>query len=307
MQQLKAEVPRPTLMASSYQECCELYNQIKCVYSQYSKLETNLGDTLIFKCRAIRGYLTRERIVNEFAINVYELSIDVCLQLEEWADSFSCIVQLTKIFYPLLQQKQLSISQLKQQFDSLHMGESDQSDCEMEFDLILPRRDEIQSLLILYYIGVPNKLDLLELRQCFLLLQDNNSQGKYCEWAFSIMHFVLRDDYVGYFGILSKGTQNQQQILNNRSQKMRQKAMGMICQTYRRVKMQYVLNILQIESSEDVRKLLIELHEQGFQTASNALQALDLQFAQLDLARLSFEKCVSDVQVADSLQLIFKQ
>eukprot|EP01025_Chloroclados_australasicus_P067249 TRINITY_DN9298_c1_g1_i1.p1 TRINITY_DN9298_c1_g1~~TRINITY_DN9298_c1_g1_i1.p1 ORF type:complete len:312 (-),score=33.73 TRINITY_DN9298_c1_g1_i1:423-1358(-) len=311
MSSTKAAVPRPTLIAQDLDHCHRLYHKLESRSLIISQSDNNAWEALVPNCRQIRSFLLRERIFTDFTVRAYELSLDVSVRAEEWDDVFSTLITLIKTIYPALSEQKRtrdsnSSTGLSQQFYDMKMEDSDLSDVEMDSEglAIFHRYEEIESLLILYYLGIPRQIDFMELNICLNRVQ-KIIDDQIIQWTVKVMKIVLRNDFVNYFRVLNEGTINQQQILKLRSNQMQILAVNSMSKSYRRIGLKYVLSVLQLEQLEQVKGILNQLSKRGNECAKNALANLELQITQNMLSGLvlSSQANSSDQEYT----LVFKQ
>eukprot|EP01023_Acetabularia_acetabulum_P053039 TRINITY_DN5909_c0_g1_i1.p1 TRINITY_DN5909_c0_g1~~TRINITY_DN5909_c0_g1_i1.p1 ORF type:complete len:282 (-),score=34.26 TRINITY_DN5909_c0_g1_i1:696-1493(-) len=264
----------------------------------------------------IRAYLLRERILNDLTVKIYEKSVDIGILAEEWDEVFLCVTSLVEKNYPQIQSSQKlnrfsgSSSKLVEQFENLKMDISGESDVQMQGEQIeiLQRKDEIQSLLILFYLRSPNQINYLNLNK--FLLQISNQMDidqKYCNWAVKIMRNIVINDFVGYFRVLKSGSYNQQKMLKLQTQKMREKAMQILSTAYRKINVQYLFQTLQFDSIEELQEILKKFSELGSATAKTALGNLNMSITQKLLQGLNLQNKDQEDQFFNGMDLVFKQ
>eukprot|EP01024_Parvocaulis_polyphysoides_P003685 TRINITY_DN109810_c0_g1_i1.p2 TRINITY_DN109810_c0_g1~~TRINITY_DN109810_c0_g1_i1.p2 ORF type:complete len:130 (+),score=10.86 TRINITY_DN109810_c0_g1_i1:22-390(+) len=122
-----------------------------------------------------------------------------------------------------------------------------------------------------------------------------------------MLHFIRLGDFVGYFRHLNIGSYNQQQVLKLQTQNMQEKAVKMICLSYRRIGMQFLLDTLQLDSVKDVQQILEKLCEQGYTTAQTAVNNLNFQITQHFFEGLHLQNGDKEEQRFSDIILIFKQ
>eukprot|EP00877_Chromochloris_zofingiensis_P003709 jgi/Chrzof1/13339/Cz07g29130.t1 len=123
----RAEPPRPSLLVGDLDACVRAWADLRraalaALSQQQWRIRDDAsagasydGDPLVRRFRSLRESLTSWEVEDEFALEVYELSADVCAVSRNHAELLKCLHQLVTHLYPAQDQRQQQALQQRQQ------------------------------------------------------------------------------------------------------------------------------------------------------------------------------------------------